>query len=64
MSYPVVSNVQYRLSEELGGTLIKFHHSAFGLITDEHRRGVVKGWNYIHECARRRAEGSKRPSVQ
>jgi hypothetical protein len=64
MSYPVVSNVQYRLSEEPGGTLIKFHHAAFGLITDEHRRGVVKGWSYIHECARRRAEGSKRPSVQ
>jgi hypothetical protein len=26
MSYPVVSNLQYRLSEENGGTLIKFHH--------------------------------------
>src|SRR5215470_2773907 len=26
MSYPVVSNVQYRLSEEDGGTLIKFQH--------------------------------------
>ena len=28
MSYPVVSNVQYRLSEVDGGTLIKFHHTA------------------------------------
>src|SRR5271165_1923111 len=26
-SYPAVSNVQYRLSESDGGTLIKFHHT-------------------------------------
>ncbi len=43
MSYPVASNVQYRLSEEPGGTLIKFHHAAFGLIQEEHRQNVVKG---------------------
>lgn len=64
MSYPVSSNVQYRLSEEPGGTLIKFRHSAFGLITDEHRQGVTRGWGHINECVRRRAEGSKRPSQQ
>jgi Activator of Hsp90 ATPase homolog 1-like protein len=59
MSYPVVSNVQYRLSEENGQTLIKFRHSAMGLISDEHRQGVVKGWGYIHDCVRKRAEGSR-----
>ena len=42
MSYPVTNNVQYRLSEEPGGTLIKFRHSAFGLITEEHRAGVSR----------------------
>src|SRR3984893_3568636 len=57
MSYPVVSNLQYRLSEESGGTLIKFHHLGFGLIADEHRQGVVKGWTHIHERIRVRAEG-------
>src|SRR5271170_3963872 len=41
MSYPVSSNVQYRLSETDGGTLIKFRHAALGLIQDEHRRGVT-----------------------
>src|SRR5271169_1434428 len=46
-SYPFVSNVQYRLSEEPGGTLIKFHHKAFGLSADEHRDGVVKGWAHM-----------------
>jgi len=56
MSYPVMNNVQYRLSEVPGGTLITFRHSAFGLIQEEHRKGVNVGWNYIHEQARQRAE--------
>jgi len=56
MSYPVVSNVQYRLSEKDGGTLITFHHTALGLIQEDHRTGVSKGWSYIHECVKKRAE--------
>jgi Activator of Hsp90 ATPase homolog 1-like protein len=60
MSYGVVSNVQYRLSEEAGGTLIKFHHKAFGLIQDEHRRGVNQGWTHVNGRIKARAErGSK-----
>jgi hypothetical protein len=59
MSYPVISNVQYRLSEEKGGTLIKFHHTALGLITDEHRQGVVKGWTHILGSIRKRAEAGR-----
>jgi hypothetical protein len=58
MSYPVVSNVQYRLSEHDGGTLIKFHHTALGLIQDEHREGVGKGWTHIHARVRARAEAN------
>src|SRR5437016_11743013 len=56
MSYPVVSNVQYRLSEVDDGTLIQFRHSALGLIQEEHRKGVTKGWGHIHEGVRKRAE--------
>jgi len=56
MSYGVVSNLQYRLSEEPGGTLIKFHHKAFGLIQDEHRQGVGKGWGHINNMVKARAE--------
>lgn len=59
MSYPVFSNVQYRLSEEPGGTLIKFHHSAFGLISDDHRQGVVQGWTHIIGQIRARAEAKR-----
>jgi hypothetical protein len=58
MSYPVASNVQYRLSETDGGTLIKFHHTALGLIQEDHREGVGKGWTYIHARVRARAEAN------
>jgi hypothetical protein len=59
MSYPVVSNVQYRLSEKDGGTLITFHHTALGLIQDDHRAGVGKGWTHINESIRKRAEAQR-----
>jgi uncharacterized protein YndB with AHSA1/START domain len=56
MSYPVANNIQYRLSESNGGTLINFRHSGFGLIQEEHKRGVTVGWSHIHEQAKQRAE--------
>jgi hypothetical protein len=56
MSYPVTNNVQYRLTYENGATLIKFVHAGFGFISDEHRQGVVSGWNHMLEQARQRAE--------
>jgi hypothetical protein len=59
MSYAAVSNLQYRLSKVDGGTLIKFHHIALGLITDEHREGMGKGWKHINEKVRQRAEGKQ-----
>jgi hypothetical protein len=63
MSYPVANNVQYRLSEENGQTVIRFRHSAFGLIQEEHRKGVVTGWGYIHSCVRKRAESARSKSA-
>jgi hypothetical protein len=59
MSYPVLSNVQYRLSEVDGGTLIKFHHNALGYIQDDHRQGVARGWTHILARVRARAEGGR-----
>ena len=56
MSYPAVSNVQYRLTESNGETTIKFHHAALGLIQEDHRKGVSTGWSQIHERVRKRAE--------
>ena len=56
MSHPVISNVQYRLSEAGGGTLIKFRHAAFGPIPDDLRTGMGAGWGHIHARLRARAE--------
>ena len=64
MSYAAVSNLQYRLSKVDGGTLIKFHHIALGLIPDEHREGMGKGWKHIHEKVRQRAEGKQAASFK
>jgi len=63
-SYPLVSNVQYRLSEEDGGTLIKFRHTALGFMEEEHKKGVVQGWTYMLNRAVERAEKSGRSRVQ
>src|ERR1700729_687779 len=58
-SFPFVSNVQYRLKEVDGGTLIVFRHTALGFIPEEHRGGVGKGWASMHEGVRRRAEAGR-----
>jgi hypothetical protein len=60
MSYPAVSNVQYRLSEENGVTRLKFVHRAMGSIAHDTR--VEEGWGYLLERIRSAAvkRGSKR----
>ncbi|HMH08150.1 MAG TPA: SRPBCC domain-containing protein [Terriglobales bacterium] len=55
-SYPLVSNVQYRLTEVDGGTLIMFRHTALGFIQDHHRQGVSKGWSQLLGRVRKQAE--------
>jgi uncharacterized protein YndB with AHSA1/START domain len=59
MSYPAISNVQYRLSQVDGGTLIQFRHAALGLIQDDHRKGVTQGWGYMNAGVRKRAEAAQ-----
>jgi Activator of Hsp90 ATPase homolog 1-like protein len=59
MSYPVVSNVQYRLSEKDGGTLITFHHAALGFIPEDNKKGLTLGWSYIHARVKARAEAPR-----
>lgn len=56
-SFPFVSNVQYRLSEADGGTLIQFHHFALGILQQDQRANVDKGWAWILERTRKHAEG-------
>jgi hypothetical protein len=60
MSNPVINNLQYRLKESGGVTLITFHHQGFGLILEEYRK-AKQGWSHIHEKVRQRAE-ARRPN--
>ncbi len=55
-SYPLLSNVQYRLTESGGGTLISFRHTALGVIEDHHRQGVGGGWASLLERIREHSE--------
>lgn len=57
MSYPAISNVQYRLKEVDGGTLLTFRHTALGLIQDDHRKGLALGWTALIERVRKDSEG-------
>ena len=61
MSFPAISNVQYRLTEVEGGlTHVQFAHRAIGQIPADLRDGinVNKGWSHmlmrIRETAERR----------
>jgi uncharacterized protein YndB with AHSA1/START domain len=56
MSYAVANNLQYRLSEENGGTLIRFHHKAFGVIPEQDRKGMNEGWQKMNANIKTRAE--------
>jgi uncharacterized protein YndB with AHSA1/START domain len=58
MSSPVVSNVQYRLTQVDGGTLIAFRHTAFGFVPEEYR-DVKKGWVPLLDRIRARAESNR-----
>jgi hypothetical protein len=55
-SFPLVNNVQYRLKEVEGGTLIAFRHTALGLLTPEHKLEMPKGWGHMHNRVRQLAE--------
>jgi hypothetical protein len=45
MSYPAISNVQYRLSEANGVTLLKFTHRAVGQVA--HNPRIETGWGML-----------------
>jgi uncharacterized protein YndB with AHSA1/START domain len=61
MSFPVASHIQYRLTEQPDGTLLKFTHRAFGLIDPAlQQEDLSKGWGELLTQIRTAAE-SKRP---
>ncbi len=58
MSSAVVSNLQYRLKEIDGGTLITLRHTAVGLIPDGYREGLSQGWTQMLERVRQRLQSA------
>jgi uncharacterized protein YndB with AHSA1/START domain len=56
MSFAVASNLQYRLKEIDGGTLITLRHTALGLFPDGYREALSKGWPNLFDRVRRRVE--------
>ena len=56
MSFAVASNLQYRLKEVDGGTLITLRHSALGLFPPGYRDALSHGWRNIFDRLRKRFE--------
>ena len=55
MSYAATSNLQYRLTPTDDGTLLAFRHTVLGLIDSDHRNGLERGWDALHERIQRHA---------
>jgi uncharacterized protein YndB with AHSA1/START domain len=56
MSYPVLSHLQYRLTEKSGTTTLAFSHRMLGQVDAQHREGITKGWTEILGRIKARAE--------
>jgi len=59
MSMAVVSNLQYRLKEVDGGTLISFRHTVLGFIPDDFRQNMMRGWAALHDRVQKQAEARR-----
>ena len=60
MSYPAISHVQYRLTEQGTGTRLILLHRAIGEIAPEHREGVAQGWGHMLAGMKARAQAKRR----
>src|SRR3984893_13347958 len=58
MSNPVINNLQYRLKESGGLTIISFRQQSFGLVLERYRN-AKNGLGHLHELMRQRAEASR-----
>lgn len=59
MSYAVANNLVYRLAADGSGTKLTLTHRALGVIADEHRDGLSRGWLAIVERVRTHAERAR-----
>ena len=56
MSYAVTGHIQFRLTQISGGTELSLRHQAIGNIDEQHREGVVPGWNSVLQDTKSLAE--------
>ena len=56
MSYPALSHVQYRLTEQNGETTLQLCHRAIGELDPAHCEGVEHGWSHQLQQIKERAE--------
>jgi hypothetical protein len=59
MSFPATSNLQFRLKADGSTTILRFVHTAMGLIPEDVSANVSTGWNNMLEHIRAAAEGRK-----
>ena len=57
MSFPAVNHLQYRLTAEGATTRLKLTHRAMGMIDDETREGMTKGFEFWVQRMKQLAEG-------
>lgn len=46
MSFPAVNHLQYRLTADGAGTRLQLTHRAMGIIDEQHREGMTKGYEF------------------
>jgi uncharacterized protein YndB with AHSA1/START domain len=56
MSYPAVNHIQYRLTAEGSTTRLRLTHRAMGMIEEEHREGLSKGFEFWVQRMKKLAE--------
>lgn len=56
MSYAATGHVQFRLTPTPGGTELSLRHSAVGMISDDHRQGLMTGWQAMLDAIKDHCE--------
>ena len=52
----VAGHLQIRLSQIAGGTEVSLRHRVLGIIDENHRDGMVHGWDHFLQSLKRLAE--------
>lgn len=62
MSYAVAGHIQFRLTQIAGGVELSLRHRVLGQVEEQHREGVVPGWDYFMQSVKQMAEAGSTES--